>query len=180
MEVGAASTLAMPEPPPPPCDTKGMVIHMKRKLFMRCVTGVPIGITIGYLITIFLSLVWGEGRYLSCVPELISTTGSEINAVIAQTILCGLLGIGFSAGSMVWEMENWSIVRQTGIYFIIASVVMMPVAYAAYWMEHSLLGFVRYFGMFVLIFIVVWMIRYGIARRNVQKLNDTLRKNAKR
>lgn len=152
---------------------------MKKKILMRCATGVPIGVTIGYLITIFLSIVWGEGRYFPCVPDLISTTGSEINAVIVQTILCGLLGMGFSASSIVWEMENWSIVRQTGIYFIIASVVMMPIAYAAYWMEHSLAGFIRYFGIFVFIFVVVWMIRYGIARHNVKRINATLRKNEK-
>ncbi len=50
--------------------------------------------------------------------------GNEINAVIVQTILYGILGVGFAASSVIWEIDSWSIVKQTGIYFSIISVIM--------------------------------------------------------
>ena len=150
------------------------VIKMKKKIFLRGVTGLPVGITIGYIITIFISLAMDNGGYYPCVPELISVTGSEIKAVILQTLLCGLLGIGFGASSVIWEMENWSIVKQTGIYFIIISAIMMPVAYFAYWMEHSFLGFVMYFGIFAVIFVFIWIVQFIIGKNNIKKMNEKL------
>ena len=98
---------------------------MKKKIIKRSLFGFPLGITMGYLITILISLGWANGYYSPCVPELISLMGNEINAVIFQTILCGILGVGFAASSVIWEMDSWSIVKQTGIYFSIISVIML-------------------------------------------------------
>lgn len=149
---------------------------MKKNIILRSVLGFPIGITIGYLITIFISLGWANGYYSPCVPELIDVMGNEINAVILQTLLCGLLGTGFAASSVIWDIEHWSIMKQTGIYFSIISLIMMPIAYFTYWMEHSVIGFLSYFGIFVLIFVVIWIIQFAIAKHNVKKMNENLHK----
>lgn len=149
---------------------------MKKKLILRGALGFPIGITIGYLITILISLIWAEGYYSPCVPELITVMGNEIKAVILQALLCGLLGIGFGAGGVIWEIERWSLVKQTGIYFLVVSVIMMPIAYILYWMEHSLAGFASYFGIFALIFAIVWAVQVMVGRQHVRKLNDSLYK----
>ena len=147
---------------------------MKKKIIKRSLLGFPLGITMGYLITILISLSWANGYYSPCVPELISLMGNEINAVILQTILCGILGVGFAASSVIWEMDSWSSVKQTGIYFSIISVIMLPIAYFAYWMEHSVIGFLMYFGIFVLIFAIVWIVQFIVGRNNVRKMNEKL------
>lgn len=147
---------------------------MKKKIVLRSILGFPIGIFIGYLITIFISLGYADGYYLPCVPELISAVGNEINAVILQALLCGIVGTGFAASSLIWEIEKWSIVKQTGIYFIIISVIMLPIAYFAYWMEHSIVGVFSYFGIFALIFAFIWVVQFTIGRHNVKKMNENL------
>ena len=144
---------------------------MKKQVFSRGLLGFPLGITIGYVITIVLSLGWGQGSYSPCVPELIDTMGSEIGAVVFQAVLCGILGAAFSACSMIWEMESWSIARQSCIYFLITSFVMMPIAYFSNWMPHTLPGFLSYFGIFVLIFVVAWVVQYFIWRDKINKIN---------
>ncbi len=147
---------------------------MKKKIVLRGILGFPIGIAIGYFITIIISLIWANGYYSPCVPELISAVGNEINAVILQALLCGLLGTGFAASSAIWEIENWGIIKQTGIYFIITSVIMLPVAYFTYWMEHSIAGVFRYFGIFVLIFAFFWIAQFVTGKHNVRKMNENL------
>lgn len=149
---------------------------MKRKIFLRGILGFPLGVAMGYLITIVISLVWAGGYYSPCVPELTAAMGSEINAVLLQALLCGILGTGFAAASVVWEMEDWGIVKQTGIYFLIGSVIMMPVAYVTYWMDHSPEGFLSYFGIFATIFAVLWVVQYTVGRHNVRKMNEALHK----
>ncbi len=147
---------------------------MKKKIMLRLAMGFPIGITIGQSISIITSLIWAQGYYTPFVPELATAAGSEINAVILQTILCGVLGMGFSASSAIWEIEHWGISKQTGIYFLIVSAIMMPIAYFTYWMEHSIVGFLSYFGIFALIFAIVWIIQFTIGRKNVRKMNENL------
>lgn len=149
---------------------------MKKKIIFRSILGFPFGVTIGYLITIIISLIWANGYYSPCVPELTVMMGNEINAVILQALLCGILGMGFAASSVIWEMEDWGLVKQTGIYFFIISVIMMPIAYVTYWMEHSLKGILSYFSIFVLIFVIIWVVQYCIAKQNVKKMNETLYK----
>lgn len=148
---------------------------MKKKIILRGAVGAPIGITIGYLITIFTSLGWGNGYYSPCVPELIPVMGNEICAVIVQMILCALLGIAFAASSVIWEMEYWSIAKQTGIYFFITSIVMMPTAWFLHWMEHTITGFLSYLGIFAMIFIFIWLTQYFINMRNIKKINAKLK-----
>ena len=63
------------------------VMNMKKKMMLRGMAGIPIGITIGYLITVLISLGWGNGEYLPCVPELTVAVGNEIRSVILQTVL---------------------------------------------------------------------------------------------
>lgn len=147
---------------------------MKKKIVLRSMLGFPLGLAIGYVITIIISLIWADGYYAPCVPELTVMMGSEIKAVLIQSLLCGLLGSGFAAASVIWELDDWSLVKQTGIYFLIVSVIMMPIAYITYWMEHSPKGVLSYFGIFFIIFVAIWIVQYIIARHNVKKWNEIL------
>lgn len=152
---------------------------MKKKIFLRGILGFPIGVTLGYFITIVLSLIYANEYYSPCVPDLISIMGSEIYAVLVQALLCGLLGTGFAAASVIWEIDHWGIVKQTGIYFIISSVIMMPIAWITYWMEHSVSGVLKYFGIFVLIFVLIWIIQFVIGKNDVKRMNENLDKKNK-
>lgn len=145
---------------------------MKRQIVLRGLFGIPTGICIGYLITIINSLVWGNGAYLSSVPELAEQLGNEISAVILQTVLCAIIGAVCAASSVIWNVEKWSIAKQTGIYFGILSVTMLPIAYFARWMEHSASGFLSYFGVFLAIFVVIWLIQYCIWKNRIRRIND--------
>ena len=149
---------------------------MKKKAILRGLLGFPLGIAIGYIITIFISLGWADGQYVPCVPELVAAMGNEINAVILQTLLCGLMGAGFAAISILWEIGSWSRLKQTGIYFIAASILMFPTAYFLYWMEHSVMGFIDYFGIFAVTFAFIWAIQMVTGKLNVKKMNDHLRR----
>lgn len=150
---------------------------MKKKIVLRGAVGIPIGITIGYFITIFSSFIHADGYYSPCVPELTVVVGNEIKAVLLQAFLSGLLGAAFGASSIIWEIEHWSLVKQTGIYFGIISVTMMPIAYFLYWMEHSTIGVLSYFGIFVFIFFIVWAVQIIIGKYTVKKINAKIKKD---
>ena len=72
---------------------KGTVRDMKKNVLLRGLFGIPTGIAIGYVITVMMSAFWGDGSYYPCVPAFVDAMGSEIRAVVVQTVLCGLVGM---------------------------------------------------------------------------------------
>ena len=150
---------------------------MKKEFVLRVFIGLLGGIVISYLITIGISLAIGDGSYYSCVPNLIERFGNEVTAIIIQTVLSAVLGAGFAGSSIIWEMDEWSLLKQTSIYFGIVSVFMMTVAYICEWMEHSVKGILSYFGIFFAIFIVIWIVQYLIWKIRISKIKEGIQKN---
>ena len=60
---------------------------MKKQIIKRGIFGFPVGIAIGFVITLIISACVGDGTFYPVTPELIDTMGSEMNAVILQTVL---------------------------------------------------------------------------------------------
>ena len=102
---------------------------MKKRRIFQGLLGFPIGIATGFVITILISMCVGDGTFYPVTPELIETMGNELNAVILQTVLCGIMGSGFAMASAIWEMDSWSLAKQSGIYFSAACIIMLPIAY---------------------------------------------------
>ena len=147
---------------------------MKKKMLHRALLGAPVGLAVSYLITIAVSLGWGGGAYYPCMPELIALAGSESGAVAIQAAAACLVGAGFAGSSVVWEVERWGLAQQTGVYFLLLALFMLPAAYAMHWMEHSLAGFAWYFGVFTILFILIWGAQLLAGRRSVRRLNARL------
>lgn len=150
---------------------------MKKELLFRLFIGFLGGVVLSYFITIAISLIIGDGNFYPCVPGLTERFGNEVTAVVIQTALSAILGAGFAGCSLIWEKDEWSLLKQTGIYFSIASVLMMTVAYVCEWMEHSVKGVLSYFGIFLGIFIVVWLVRYMIWKVRISKIKEGLQNN---
>ena len=152
------------------------VDEMKKKLISRGLLGFPLGMAMGFAITVGISLWIGDGAYYPAVPELIHAMGTELNAVMCQSLLCGVLGSGFGMASLIWTIDSWSLAKQSGVYFSIVCVIMLPIAYAAHWMEHSLNGVLAYFALFAAIFAAVWIAQYWAWRVRVKRMNDRVEK----
>ena len=150
---------------------------MKKEILFRLFIGSLGGIVLSYFITIVISLTIGDGNYYSCVPSLIERFNNEVTAVIIQTVFSAILGAGFAGCSIIWEKDDWSLLKQTSIYFLLASILMMSVAYVCEWMEHSVKGVLSYFGIFFAIFVAVWIVRYGIWKVQISKIKEGIQKN---
>lgn len=150
-----------------------------RKALRRGILGAPIGIFIGYTITILIALFNMEaGKYYPVVPQLTEQVNSEITAVVVQYVLMAVMGFGYAFGASVFEIEQWGIAKQTIINFLIITISTFPIAYTCYWMKHSLIGILSYVGIFVVIYIIIWASKMYFWSRRIRSINDTL-KNSK-
>lgn len=147
---------------------------MLRKALKCGGLGFILGVFISYTISILVSLVWTNGYYSPVVPSIIQIAKNEINAVILQFLLSGTLGIAFASASIIWEFDNWSVLKQTFVHFCVSTLVMLPIAYICNWMEHSIWGLISYLLIFVIIYIIVWFIQYNVWKRKIQIINSKI------
>lgn len=151
---------------------------MKRKVIYNVLSGFPIGIAISFLWALFVSIAVGDGSFYPVAPGLAAKAGSELNAVILQTFLCGALGSVFKGASVIWELESWSLLKQSGIYFAIGCAAMLLAAYMAGWMHPSVMGVIFYIAVFAVIFLLIWMIQYLFWKNKVEQLNKKMQKGS--
>lgn len=136
--------------------------------------GIPIGISIGYVITVLISVSLGDGLYHPVVEELEKSCRSEVNAVVVQTIFCGIMGFGISVGTIIWEVEHWSLMKQTILHFLLTSLCILPIAYFMHWMTHSISGVLSYFGIFFGFYIIIWLAQYLSLKKKVKAMNHKI------
>jgi len=149
-----------------------------KKLLKRCLLGAPLGLAISTVITIVISICVGDGMYYAVVPELIADSGSEINAVVIQAVLSLVYGAAWAGASIVWETDGWSLLKQTVVHLLVCSAATFPIAYFARWMPHNAKGIALYFGIFVAIYLVVWLSQYSAMKKRVKQINEKLQKSA--
>ncbi len=143
---------------------------MKKKITIRCLIGAPVGLAISTFITIIISLAIGDGSYHAVAPELVGDFGTEINAVLLQAVFSMLYGAAFGGASLIWDTE-WSLLRMTATHLAVCSAATFPVAYCMRWMEHSVFGILKYFGIFAAIYAVIWITQYAGMKRKVRAMN---------
>ena len=132
---------------------------MKKKFVKRIWIGFPVGIAMGYIITLVISACIGDGTVYSATPEFVQRMGTELSAVILQTALCGVLGSGFAAASVIWEIDSWSLAKQSGVYFIVIGAILLVA------------GLLSYVGIFIGIFMAVWLSQYLCWKARIKKMN---------
>lgn len=150
---------------------------MKKKLFTRCLIGAPIGLAISTLITIIISLIVGDGNFYAIVPELLTDCGTEMNAVLLQTVCSLIYGAAWAGASLIFENEKWSLLRQTVTHLIVVSLATFPSAFFMRWMDHTVLGILLYYGSFFGIYLLIWTIQYFSIKKKVQQMNDKIKSN---
>ena len=145
-----------------------------KKAGLRALVGAPLGLAYSTMITIIISLARGDGNYYAVVPEMIADIGSESVAVLIQALCSMLYGAAFAGASVVWDTD-WSLAKMTAVHFLICSAATFPIAYHIRWMEHTPGGVLKYFGIFLAIYIAIWVGQYMRMKRNVDAINKKVK-----
>ncbi len=145
-----------------------------KKALLRGAVGIPIGVTIGYGITVVMALAFGGGEFSPVVPAMTEAFGAESVAVAAQFGLMSLVGFVFAIASCAWEVEGWSLLKQTVVHFCSITPTAMLVAWACHWAEYTPGGLWGYFGIFVVIYVGIFVIEMLGAKEKVKRANQKL------
>ena len=145
---------------------------MVKEFFKRAIMGSMIGVFINVFNSIIISYCVNDGNYYPVVPQLADKCGGDTNAVAVQTAVTMVYGAVMAGISVIWELERWSLLRQTATHFVICSAMTLPVAYFMQWIEQSLAGVLVYFGIFAAIYVIIWVSIYYSTRKKIKQMNS--------
>ena len=154
--------------------TAGFQKPIRTVVIQRTLLGFPLGIAIGTVIAIIVSLTLADGLYYPVTPGLLEKTSSELAAVILQTVICGLFGALWSGTSVIFQIDSWSLTRQTLTHLAIAMPSTLIVALVSAWVPMSVVAVLAYMGTWVLVYAVIWMAVSFYWHSQVRKLNSRL------
>ena len=79
------------------------------------------------------------------------------------TFIVGIIIASVAAASVIYEIENWSLFKQLVIHFLIMLVTVLPCLYISGWYKlNNVLDYVKVFGIFLFVGIVLCTILYFI------------------
>lgn len=133
-----------------------------RKLFNRFLIKALLGALMGLAICI---TIYGFGGYDDVII---------INKpfVIAQFIGSAVLGIIGMGGSVVYEVEKWSLTKVTMIHYILVVIAFVCCCIFLKWFKSEVLPIVLI--IFTIVYFMIWLINYFISKNEIRKINKGL------
>ncbi|AGK98477.1 DUF3021 domain-containing protein [Clostridium pasteurianum] len=142
-----------------------------KKAILRGLLGIPVGVFISTTIGLIISLIYGK---LAVIPAA-NETVNPLSAYTIQYVVSIVIGFVFAFGSTIFEVDKWSIAKQTTIHFLLTSIVFLPCAVLAGWVDSDFLSIAIYFAIFIFIYIVIWISQYFAWKNKITKLNKELK-----
>ncbi len=107
--------------------------------------------------------------------------GSENNwdlSGISKWVLLigGIYGILPMAGSVVYEIERWSIAKATIVHFVCTFTGFFMLAIVQGWFKPGTLFFWIWTLLWIFVYFIIWLIQYLIYHRKVREMNEELKR----
>ncbi|WP_027107283.1 DUF3021 domain-containing protein [Ligilactobacillus ceti] len=137
----------------------------------KILVGALMGVGIGYIIALCFSVKWGA---FSPAPLVLVEKVGNIKAAEMLALYSGLVGAVFAGTKFIWDIEKWSLVKSSFVYFTINLLVMSCAGYRLYWFSHNIKNYFSFLSVYIVIFIAIWVVTYFKNKKNVKELNDKL------
>ena len=99
----------------------------------------------------------------------------EMKTLITYLVTANIVGLIFSFASFIFEKEEWSILKQTSIHFIILLGTFLPTAIRIGWVPNRFGAILVCIGSFIMIYFIIWLVMTLYWKRKIEKLNHQLK-----
>ena len=140
---------------------------MRKEFFKRAVVGFAASIFVQLIITFCILQAGGS----IVTKEFSANFANETAAAVVQMMLVSLIGMAFSCGAMIFEIERWNYLVQGIVHFAVTAAVWMPIAWIC-WRPISAKAAVLSALGWLFTYAVNWFVQYLIYRNSIKKLNE--------
>ena len=107
-------------------------------------------------------------------PKALSDGSHSPGIIILNVILSAVFGALCMGGAVVYDIEEWSILRATFTHFVIVFASFNVVGLSLKWFSFGSIEYWIIHAVMIVAYILIWLIQYLIFKRKVNELNREL------
>lgn len=151
---------------------------MRKSIIVRSATSFSISAMCGLITNMLIELIVRQvtqlDKYVPFSPEFIQLFPSKSIAVEVDILLYGLIGAVFAAGTFIFEKERLSFLVQNIIYFIMTSMVWIPIVVFMWQLQNHLQALIGTLSGFVITYVIIIVVSYKEIQQDINKINESL------
>lgn len=144
----------------------------------KYILSASLGVSIGTIISIITSSIFGQGAYLPLNP--FSTMGAyyvehfnQPTVMLICVVVWASIGILFQLADKIFE-QDWSLLRMTATHFCITALGLTPLGILAGWFPLNLGSLLLFWLIFVLLYALLFFQNYRKMERYIKDINSGL------
>lgn len=147
---------------------------MKRyHILGRLGIGFGVGVLIGNIITLIISYAM-DSEKLMAMPQFEEWFSNDLDALFAQFLSCGVLGVIFAEAGIVLMLEKWNYPIRCLIHFAITSVFYIPFLGLMYVQQEWWILLIGVIANILLTYVIAWLSSYWLLRADVDSINQRI------
>lgn len=118
------------------------------------------------------------GVYFFIVLTVLNVQVIDVHISKLWVDMTGCFGIGiyFGVSSLIFDIENWSRLKQTLTHSVLSLIIFFPVAIGLGWIPREASVIITCLVIFIMIYALLWFGMWWYYRKLTQSMNDLVRK----
>ncbi|MGF2616291.1 DUF3021 domain-containing protein [Rossellomorea vietnamensis] len=87
-----------------------------------------------------------------------------------------VMGIYFGASSKLFEVDQWSPLKQTSIHFLLSIFLWFPLALYIGWLPFNFIPIVLGVAGFIVVYLIFWFAFYSYFKKLESEMNNTVKR----
>lgn len=146
-------------------------MSIKKRFIYKASLGFSLAVIIGIVITV-ISASFGDEKDFLQDSVLSGRIENDMTVLVIELLLVGLLGVVGMGGSVVYELESWSLLKATVIHFLCTVGIYIFVGTILGWLSPKI-GIWNYIQIlaYIAAYALIWMIQSVIYKKEIRDIN---------
>ncbi|MGP4042169.1 DUF3021 domain-containing protein [Gracilibacillus sp. D59] len=129
--------------------------------FKRSLIGIAVGSLITFAVVSFMIMLSVE---------------SSIQEIWKHWVASMLIGIYYSFASGIFELEHWSLLKQTIVHLTLTLFILFPIIIIVGWLPFDPMSLTIGLGIFIVTYSIMWLSMYFYFKRLERSMNNCIDK----
>ncbi|MBS9784534.1 MAG: DUF3021 domain-containing protein [Oceanivirga sp.] len=146
-------------------------MNILKKIF----TGISIGLFIGVSLTIFFNLINNSEIYYATNPEFYKSFDNHLVPTIIAFVCYGIIGLVSIFVNEIYQTNKISLLPKNLFNVIVMYITLFIIGKYLCWFSDSK-SIISNFVIFIIMYMFIWIIKYNLVKKDIEKINKNLKK----
>lgn len=145
-----------------------------KKIARLGINGITYGVTVGMILSLIFSYLAGSSSYYPSIPAFVAEFNNNLTATLISVLLWMVIGLFSAYSSIIFELENISLLIKTVIHFCLVYAIVLAVGIYLKWFTTN--GFILVTISFVVVYTAIWVITWLTIKNDIKRINKQITK----